>query len=113
MNTQSKVEDSEDFHEGVLAELSGEQIKKLRRRALLRRFWRGALYYWKERGSRAAWLLTSGLLVIILLGLATSYGMNVWNRAIFDALQKHDGPSVLQLSLLYVLLLAASVAVAI
>ena len=39
--------------------------------------------------------------------------MNVWNRAIFDALQNRDGPKVLQLSLLYILLLAASVAVAI
>jgi putative ATP-binding cassette transporter len=113
MKTQSKAEETEDFHEGVPAELSSEEITKLRRRALLRRFWRGALYYWKGRGRRAAWLLTSGLLVIILLGLAASYGMNVWNRAIFDALQNHDGPSVLRLSLLYVLLLAASVAVAI
>ncbi len=111
MNIQSK--ESQDFHEDALTELSSEQISKLRRRALLRRFWRGASYYWKERGGRAARLLTSGLLLIILLGLATSYGMNVWNRAIFDALQNRDGPKVLQLSLLYILLLAASVAVAI
>jgi putative ATP-binding cassette transporter len=37
--------------------------------------------------------------------------MNVWNRAIFDALERRDGGTVLYLSLIYVPLLAASVAV--
>ena len=32
--------------------------------------------------------LPAALLLIILLSLAISYGMNVWNRAIFDALEK-------------------------
>ena len=37
--------------------------------------------------------------------------MNVWNRAIFDALERRDGGMVLYLSLIYVPLLVASVAV--
>ena len=102
-----------DSDEDALAELSTEEVTKLRRRALLRRFWRSASHYWREerRASRVA--LTGALVVIILLSLATSYGMNLWNRAIFDALQNGDGASVLWLSMLYVLLLAASVVVAI
>ena len=37
----------------------------------------------------------------MLLNLAAAYGMNVWNRAIFDALEKRDGSNVLFVSLLY------------
>jgi putative ATP-binding cassette transporter len=93
--------------------LSREQIAKLRRHALLRRFWRSASQYWKERGRRGAWLLTGALGAVILLSLAASYAMNLWNRAIFDALQNRDGATVLRLAMLYFLLLAASVVVAI
>ena len=37
--------------------------------------------------------------------------MNIWNRAIFDALERRDGGTVLNLSLIYVPLLLGSVAV--
>ena len=37
--------------------------------------------------------------------------MNIWNRAIFDALERRDGGTVLYLSLIYVPLLVGSVAV--
>ena len=37
--------------------------------------------------------------------------MNVWNRAILDALERRDGGTVLYLSLIYVPLLVGSVAV--
>ena len=116
MSAKTKSKETENTEELVeaeaLADLSREEVTKLRRRALLRRFWRSASHYWKD-GGRLAWLLTGVLLVIILLSLATSYGMNVWNRAIFDALQNRDGATVLWLSMLYVLLLVASVVVAI
>ena len=117
MNAKTDSKETENTEELVeadaLADLNREEVTKLRRRALLRRFWRSASHYWKEDGGRLAWLLTGVLLVIILLSLATSYGMNVWNRAIFDALQNRDGATVLWLSMLYVLLLVASVVVAI
>jgi len=32
---------------------------------------------------RCRWLLSGALLLIILLNLAASYGMNVWHRVIF------------------------------
>jgi putative ATP-binding cassette transporter len=50
-------------------------------------------------------------LLTVLLYLAASYGMNVWNRAIFDALERRDGGTVLYLSLIYVPLLVGSIAV--
>ena len=81
--------------------------KKLRRRLLLRRFWQSATGFW--RSGRLAWILSGVILLTILLNLAASYGMNVWNRAIFDALEKRDGETVLFLSMVYFPLLAASV----
>jgi putative ATP-binding cassette transporter len=32
----------------------------------------------------------------VLLGLATSYSINIWNRAIFDALERRDAGTVAQ-----------------
>ena len=88
-----------------------EASNRLRRRLLLARFWRSARGFWGPHGDRLAWLLTGTILLTVLLYLAASYGMNVWNRAIFDALERRDGGTVLYLSLIYVPLLVASVAV--
>src|SRR3954452_7204832 len=56
-----------------------------------------------------AWALLGAILLTIVLNLAAAYGMNLWNRAIFDALEKHDSSTVLFLSLIYFPLLATSV----
>jgi putative ATP-binding cassette transporter len=82
---------------------------QVRRRLLLRRFWQSAAGFWSAGKRRRAWLLSGAILLLILLNLAASYGMNVWNRAIFDALEKRDAQNVLFLSMLYFPLLAASV----
>ena len=82
---------------------------KLKRRYLLRHFWKSAAGFWGQRGTGLSWILCGTLLLIILLNLATSYGMNVWTRVIFDALQKRDSDTVLLLSTLYLPLLAISV----
>jgi len=82
---------------------------ELKRRYLLRRFWKGAVGFWGKRGERLSWALSGALLLIILLNLATSYGMNLWNREIFDALEKRDSETVLFLSMLYFPLLVVSV----
>jgi putative ATP-binding cassette transporter len=50
------------------------------------------------------------ILLTVLLGLAASVGMNLWNRAIFDALEQRDAGTVLLWSMIYVPLLALSVA---
>jgi vitamin B12/bleomycin/antimicrobial peptide transport system ATP-binding/permease protein len=80
-----------------------------RRRLLLRRFWQSAAGFWGAEGGRQPWLLTGVILLLILLNLAASYAMNLWNRTIFDALEKRDASTVLFYSLLYFPLLAASV----
>ena len=88
-----------------------EQLEdeKVRPRDLLKRFGRAASLFW-SRGSRtAAWPLSGGLLLVIVLLVAAAYAMNLWNRAIFDALQNKDANAVATLSLVYFVLLAASV----
>ena len=82
---------------------------QLRRRLLLLRFWQSAAGFWGAAGGRRSWLLTGAILLLILLNLAVSYGMNIWNRAIFDALEKRDATTVFFLSMVYFPLLAASV----
>src|SRR4029450_3446840 len=61
---------------------------ELKKRYLLRRFCKSATEFWSKRGERLSWVLSGTLLLIILLNLATSFGMNLWNREIFDALEK-------------------------
>jgi vitamin B12/bleomycin/antimicrobial peptide transport system ATP-binding/permease protein len=90
-------------------EQSGVDAGELKRHRLLRRFWKSAAGFWGKREERLSWLLSGALLLIILLNLATSYGMNLWNREIFDALEKRDSQTVLFLSMLYFPLLVASV----
>src|SRR6516165_4773556 len=79
------------------------------RRSLLRSFWQSAAGFWKQRAARVSWVLSGILLLIVLVSLAASYGMNVWHRVIFDALQTRDSDTVLELSMLYLPLLAGSV----
>ena len=108
---EQSEDDSEDIETKIADLPADEASNRLRRRLLLARFWRSARGFWGPHGDRLAWLLTGTILLTILLYLAASYGMNVWNRAIFDALERRDGGTVLYLSLIYVPLLVASVAV--
>jgi putative ATP-binding cassette transporter len=86
-----------------------EDIEDLRRRYMVLRFWQTAKRFWTDRGSHLAWLLTGAVFAIILLNLAAAYAMNVWNRNIFDALEKKEAATVLTLSLVYLAILAISV----
>jgi len=79
------------------------------RKQLIRRFWRAATGFWRKGGDRRAWLLTGGILAIVLAQLFFQYQMNVWNRSLFDALEKKDAAIVLYQALIYVPLLVASV----
>jgi vitamin B12/bleomycin/antimicrobial peptide transport system ATP-binding/permease protein len=88
---------------------SGHDAGGIARRYPLRSFWQSARGFWGPRGIRLAWFLAAAILLIILLNLGASYGMNVWHRVIFDALQTKDSDSVLLLSMLYVPLLTGSV----
>lgn len=84
--------------------------EKLRKKYLLRRFWHTAKGFWsRQRGDRLAWLLTASLVVLILVNLGALYGINLWNRAIFDALEKRDSGTVLYLAAVFFPLAFASV----
>jgi putative ATP-binding cassette transporter len=93
----------------LLLRRPGAETGELKSRDLLRRFWNSAAGFWGQYGTPVSWFLSGALLFIVLLNLAASYGMNVWHRVIFDALQASDSDTVLLLSTLYVPLLAASV----
>jgi vitamin B12/bleomycin/antimicrobial peptide transport system ATP-binding/permease protein len=100
----------------VIVELDpqDESANKVRRRLLLRRFWQSAFGFWSNvRGHRMSWVLTGAICLLVVFTLATSYGMNVWNREIFDALEKRDSSRALFVALIYFPLLAASVCVAV
>src|SRR5262245_11130454 len=91
-----------------------DSSNRIKRRLLLRRFWQSAFGFWSNaRGQRVSWVLTGALFLLVLLTLAASYGMNVWNREIFDALEKRDSSRALFIALIYFPLLAASVCVAV
>ena len=79
----------------------------------VRGFWRLARGFWARGGPPLSRMFSVALLLMVVLGLAASYGMNVWYRVIFDALQSRESGTVLSLSLLYLPLLAGSVVVSV
>src|SRR5215470_6329827 len=99
---------------GVTAERRAQPIARAdadagKTRDPLRRFCNSAAGFWGQGGTPMSWFLSAAILLIVLLNLAASYGMNVWHREIFDALQASDSHAVLRLSMLYPPLLVASV----
>jgi putative ATP-binding cassette transporter len=89
---------------------NGADKEQLRKKYLLQRFWHTANGFWsRNRGDRLAWLLTLTLLILIIANLAAMYGINLWNRAIFDALEKRDSAKVFYLAGVFFPLAAASV----
>ncbi|MDW6024196.1 ABC transporter ATP-binding protein/permease [Mesorhizobium sp. BAC0120] len=90
-------------------ELSPEQAEQARKRYLLTRFWISARGYWSRRGDRLAWPCTIGLLILIGINVGFQYGINVWNRAIFDAIEQRNAQTVYFLSAVFLPLVAGSV----
>lgn len=84
-------------------------LEQLRRRYLLRRFWLSAKGFWGRNGTRLAWVFSGGLLALIVINLCVQYGINVWNRAIFDALEKKDSATVFELTVIFLPLAGLSV----
>ncbi|MGA7527670.1 MAG: ABC transporter ATP-binding protein/permease [Pseudolabrys sp.] len=90
--------------------MSPEEIEKARRRYLLKRFWMSARGFWGNSGHRIAWFGSVGLLLLIVFYVAVQYGINLWNRKIFDAIEKRDSGTVLWLSAAFFPLAFTSVA---
>ena len=82
-------------------------------RPLIRRFWASARGYWSGDSRWTAWLLTVGLIALILIQIAFQYRVNIWSRDIFDALEKKDGNAVWTQALIFVPLVVTIVALAI
>ena len=91
-------------------EMSPEEAEQARKDYLLTRFWISARGYWGESGDRLAWLFSIGLLILIVANVGFQYGINVWNRAIFDAIEKRDSATVFYLTAVFFPLAIGSVA---
>jgi putative ATP-binding cassette transporter len=80
---------------------------------LVRQFWSTARGFWSGETRTVAWALAATIFVLVVAQLAIQYRLNVWNREIFDALEKKDGDGVLRQALIFIPLCVASIAVAI
>jgi putative ATP-binding cassette transporter len=82
------------------------------RRRLLKRSWRTGKGFWVRSEGWRPWILSGVILAILLVELYIKYRINVWNRDLFDALERRDGPQVLLQTFTYAVLLVVSVAAA-
>jgi putative ATP-binding cassette transporter len=89
--------------------LSPEEAEQVRKDYLLTRFWISARGYWGKNGDRLAWLFTIALLLLIVANVGFQYGINVWNRAIFDAIEKRESAAVYYLAAVFFPLAIGSV----
>src|SRR6266404_6987758 len=94
-------------------DMSPEEAEEARKDYLLTRFWISARGFWGKNGDRLAWILSIGLLVLIVANVGFQYGINVWNRAIFDAIEKRDSATVFYLSAVFFPLAIGSVVLAV
>ncbi len=93
------------------AGMTPEEAEQARRRYLLKRFWISARGFWAPRRANwLAWAFSVTLLALIGVNVGFQYGINVWNREIFDAIEQRNGPSVYWLGALFPPLVLGSVA---
>src|SRR3981081_3910296 len=81
--------------------MSPEDAEQARKDYLLTRFWISARGFWGKSGDRLAWIFSIGLLILIVTNVGFQYGINVWNRAIFDAIEKSDSATVFYLTAVF------------
>ncbi|ABE64663.1 ABC transporter related protein [Nitrobacter hamburgensis X14] len=92
------------------ADLSPDEIEQARKDYLLTRFWISAKGFWGANGGKLAWVFSLGLIALIITNVAFQYAINVWNRAIFDAIEKRDAATVFYLTGVFFPLASGSVA---
>ncbi|HEU0084655.1 MAG TPA: SbmA/BacA-like family transporter, partial [Bradyrhizobium sp.] len=93
--------------------LTPEEAEEARKGYLLTRFWISARGFWGRNGDRLAWAFSIGLAVLIVANVGFQYGINVWNRAIFDAIEKRDSATVFYLAAVFFPLAIGSVLIAV
>jgi putative ATP-binding cassette transporter len=81
------------------------------RHYLLATFWETARGFW--RSGWTAWLLTAAIITITLVNLLVQYGINVWNRHLFDALEAKNSGEVWSQALIFLPLTVANVSLAV
>ncbi|MDA5241706.1 ABC transporter ATP-binding protein/permease [Agrobacterium tumefaciens] len=91
------------------AGLTPQQAEEARKRYLLKRFLISARGFWSRRGDGLAWPFSIGLLAMIGVNVGFQYGINVWNRGIFDAIEKRDASTVYFLASIFPPLVLGSV----
>src|SRR6202790_1910444 len=94
-------------------ELTPEEAEQARKDYLLTRFWISARGFWGKGGDRLAWIFSIGLVILVVANVSFQYGINVWNRAIFDAIEKRDSATVYYLSAVFFPLAIGSVVLAV
>src|SRR5580765_5830850 len=94
-------------------EMSAEEVEQARKDYLLTRFWISARGFWAKNGDRLAWILTIGLFVLTVPNVGFQYGINVWNLAIFAAIEKRDSATIYYLSAVFFPLAIGSVLLAV
>jgi len=80
---------------------------------LVRRFWRSAKGFWGKNGDKYAWLLAGVLLAIIASQVYIQYQINIWNRAIFDALEQKNASAVAWQAVIFIPLAIANIVLAV
>ncbi len=68
----------------------GPDDKRPHPRGSVRAYWRLAGDYWKGATAFQAWSLTLISLVLVIGNIVVQYGINIWNRSFFNALQSRD-----------------------
>jgi putative ATP-binding cassette transporter len=91
------------------ADLSPEVAEQARKDYLLTRFWISARGFWGRGGDRLAWIFSIGLAILIVTNVGFQYSINVWNRAIFDAIERRDSATVYHLTAVFFPLAIGSV----
>ena len=93
--------------------MSEPKLDPAMKKALVRRYWQSARGFWTGEQWRVAWLMTAVVMALVVLQLTVAYRLNLWNRHLFDALEKKDSATVFYQAGLFVPLAVASIALAI
>ena len=82
-------------------------------RGSVRAYWRIAGAYWSGASGVQAWSLTLISLVLVVGNIIVQYGINLWNRSFFNALERHDHGFVYRAIAIFLALAFAAALVAV